>query len=38
MTLSYISVAAKTGAILADLMDITFSGAMPKTLMRYESQ
>lgn len=38
MTLSYISVAAKTGAILADLTDLVMSGPMPKTLMRYESQ
>lgn len=38
MTLSYISVAAKTGAILADLTDLTMGGPMPKTLMRYESQ
>jgi len=38
MTLSYISVAAKTGAVLADLTDLVMGGPMPKTLMRYESQ
>ncbi len=38
MTLSYISVDINTGAILADLPDLTMQGPMPRTLMRYESQ
>lgn len=38
MTLSYISVDINTGAIIADLPDLIMQGAMPQTLMRYETQ
>jgi hypothetical protein len=38
MSLSFISVDINTGAIIADLPDLIMDGAMPKTLMRYESQ
>jgi hypothetical protein len=38
MSLSYIAVDINTGSIIADLPDAIFQGAMPQTLMRYESQ
>lgn len=38
MTPNYISVDINTGAIIADLPDLIMQGALPQTLMRYESQ